>query len=153
LARYPNWSICQLLQGWNSKSALAQPIIIDKSCHNGCMWGHVFKICIIFCNDEIKYLPWHVIPIEVYVSFYKGEIINQPWHNPISLISLIIMTGCMWGHVFEICVSFCSGEIKYLPCQVIPIEVSVNFYKGEIINQPWHNPISLTSLVIMTRCH
>ena len=110
------------------------------------------KISINFYSCGIKYLPWHVIPIEVFVSFYKGKIINQLWHLPIKLTSLVLIRWCKLGHVFEICVSFYSDEIKYLPWHVIPIVVSVSFYKSRLINQPWHFPIKLASLVIMGRC-
>jgi len=109
------------------------------------------KYALSFTICGIKYLPWYVILIEVYVSFDRGQIINQPWHFKIKLISLVIMRRCKWGHVLEICVSFYSGESKYLPWHVIPIVVFVNFYRGQLINQPW-DFLKLTSLVIMKRC-
>jgi len=70
--------ICQLFKWSNYVSLLTHyPNIIDKSCHNVRVHvGYVFKICVNFCSGEIKYLPWHIIPIEVSVSFYRGEIIN-----------------------------------------------------------------------------
>ena len=117
-----------------------------------CKWGHLFQICVSFYNGQIKFLNWHVIPIEVSVTFYNSDIINQLWHLPIKLTSVAIIRRSKLGHLFQICVSFYSGESKFLNGHIIPIRVSFTFYKSDIINHLWHLPIKLTSFVIIRRC-
>ena len=134
-------------QPWHLPIKLKNVVIIRR-----CKWGHLFQICVRFYNDKSKFLNWHVIPIEVFVTFYKSYIINQLWHLPIMLTSLVIVRRCKWGQLFEICVSFYNGQSIFLNWHVIPIKVSVTFYKSDIINQLWHLPIKLTSLVIIRRC-
>jgi len=149
------WNICQLFKWSNYVSLFAHyPNSIDKSCPNcrvrinfwikyqpwhipikltilviirRCKWGHLFQICASFYSGQIKFLNWHVILIKVFVIFYNSDIINQLWHLLIKLTSLVIITRCKWGHLFQRCGNFYSGKSKFLNWHVIPIEVSIAF--------------------------